>query len=148
MQHKYHYPSPPRPTQFIRFITKYINPLNIVNIPPYHPPGTITKVSTTDINRIHDMGKHTNNIIMGMTSTCSNTAYPRTNTKSNMVTHLQRSQLYHLMMMVFCLQVFQNDINCTCLTQATIQHHNRNEILYLMNTTPHLQYFHPILHSD
>ena len=34
---------------------KCINPLDLVNIPPYHPPETITKVSTTERNIIHNM---------------------------------------------------------------------------------------------
>ena len=29
--------------------------------------------------------------------------------------------------------------------QVTIHHHNRNQILYLINTTPHLQCAHPYL---
>ena len=46
---------------------------------------------------------------MGITSTCSNTEYPRTNTNSPMVPHIQGLQLYHLTMMVSCLQVCQNE---------------------------------------
>ena len=43
MQRHVH-PNPSIPIQCISFIEKYINPLDLVNIPPYHPPETITKV--------------------------------------------------------------------------------------------------------
>ena len=56
----------------IRLITKRINPLDHVNIPPDHPPETITKVSTIERNRIHNLTRQINNIIMGKTSTGSN----------------------------------------------------------------------------
>ena len=46
---------------------------------------------------------------MGITSICSNTVYHITNTNSPMVPHLQIFQLQHLIMMVSCLQVFQNE---------------------------------------
>ena len=73
MYHNYHYPNPSIPIQCIGFITKVINPIDIVNIPPYHLPEIITKVSTTERNIIHNMTKQINNIIMGINSTCSNT---------------------------------------------------------------------------
>ena len=109
MYHNCHYPNNSIPIQCISFIKNLINPLDIVNIPLDHPPETITKVSTTERNRIHNMKELINNIVMGITSTCSNTAYPRTNTNYPMVQQLQGFQLYHLMMMVSCLQVCQNE---------------------------------------
>ena len=66
--------------QCIKFITKLINPLDLVNIPPDRPPETITKVSTTEINIIHNLTRQINNIIMGITSTGINISDPRTNT--------------------------------------------------------------------
>ena len=108
MYHNCHYTNPSSPIQFIRFITKYINPLDIVNIPPYHPLETINKVSITAINRIHNTTKQINNIIMGITSTRRNTAYPIDNTNYPMVPHIQGFQMYHLMMMVSCLQEWHN----------------------------------------
>ena len=33
-------------TMYFRLLKKYINLLDIVNISPYHPPETMTKVST------------------------------------------------------------------------------------------------------
>ena len=69
-----------------------MNPLDIVNIPPDHPPGTITNISTTERNKIHNLTRQINNIIMGITSTGINTSDPRTNTNSPMVPHLQGFQ--------------------------------------------------------
>ena len=43
-------------------------PLDIVNIPPYHSPETITNVSTTERNRIHNIKKYINKIRMGITT--------------------------------------------------------------------------------
>ena len=93
MYHNCYHPNPARPIKYIRFITKSINPLDIVNIPSDHPPETITKVSTTERNRIHNLTSHINNIIMGITSTGSNTADPRTNTNCHRVPNLQGFQL-------------------------------------------------------
>ena len=100
-----HYPNTSIPIQFIMFITKYINPLDILNISPYHPPETITKVSTTERNIIHNMKKQINNVMMVITGTCRNTAYPITNTNYPMVPHLHGFLLQHIMTMVSCLQV-------------------------------------------
>ena len=116
MQHNCLYPNPSIAIKCIRFITKFINLIYLLKILPYHPPETINKVSTTERNIIHNMTKQINNIIMGITSTCRNTAYPRTRTNSYMVPHLQGYQLYHLIMIVSCLQVLQNERNGTHLT--------------------------------
>ena len=91
------------------FIIKWINTLDLINIPPGHPLETITKVSTTDRNIIRHLTIQINNITIGITSTRSNTADPRTNNNSTMVPHLQGFQLYHLMMMIYCLQVCQHE---------------------------------------
>ena len=72
---------------------KLINPLDLINIPPDYSPETITKVSTTERNRMHNLTRQINNIVMGVTSTCDNTLDPRNNTNYHMVTHLQWFQL-------------------------------------------------------
>ena len=47
---------------------------------------------------------------MGITSIVSNTVEPITNTNSPMVPQLQGFQLYHLLMMISCLQVYHHEI--------------------------------------
>ena len=48
------------------FITKLINPLYILNIAPDNPLETITKVSKTERNIIHNQTIQINNIIKGI----------------------------------------------------------------------------------
>ena len=109
MQHSCYYPNTASPIQCISFITKLINALHLVNIPPDYTPETITKVSTTVRNIIHNLTIQINNIIMGITITGSNTAYSITNINSPMVTHLPGFQLQHLMIIIYFLQVLQHE---------------------------------------
>ena len=69
-------------------LQKQIITLDLVNITPHHTPETITKVSTTDRNRIHNIKNNINNITMGITSKCRKTADPRTNINPPMVLQL------------------------------------------------------------
>ena len=82
MYHNYYYPNTFSPIQYIRFLTSWINLLDIGNIQPDHQPSKITKVSTIERNIIHNLTIDINNIIMGITSKVTNTAYPITNTNS------------------------------------------------------------------
>ena len=58
---------------------------------------------------------------MGITSTCSNTTYPRTNINYPMVPYLEGFQLHHLVIMISCLQVCQNGIKWYSFNLAKAQ---------------------------
>ena len=135
--HNCHYPNPFTPIQCISLITKYINPLDVVNISPYHPPEKITKVSTTERNIINNMKKQINNIMMGITSTGSNTAYPITNINCPMLSHLQGFQLYHLTMMVSWLQVWHNERKWYLFNLDRPQYNITTGTKYYTWLTPH-----------
>ena len=65
---------PCQPHTKIRFVTSCSNPLDIGNIQSGHPPETITRVTTTERNIIHNIPIEINTTIMGGTITGINTA--------------------------------------------------------------------------
>ena len=60
--------------------TSWINQLDIEKFQPDQSPATITEVSITEINIMHNLTREINKIIMGITSTGSNTSDTKTNT--------------------------------------------------------------------
>ena len=130
----------------IRFIKICINPLDPGNIQPDHPQETITKVSTKERKRIHNLSIVIKNTITGRNITGHNITDPITYTNTYGTTSPS----------VPIISPDDDDLPPTRVltwyqmvqiqpVQVTRYHNNRNQILYLINTMSHFQFVHPYL---
>ena len=126
-----------------------MNTLYLGNIPPDNPPEKITKVSTTSINIIHTLTREITNIIMGITIIGRNNLDPRTNISSLWYYNSKGSNFstWWCLFTAPSVTAWEQLVNIEP-AQAMIYHNNRNQILYLINTTTHLKFCHPCLHDN
>ena len=104
----------------------------------------MTKIVTTDRNRIHHLPREINNTIMGRTITDRNTTGAITNTNwlwrhTSKVSNCGTWRLWFTTSKGSRLGLYVQIVHIQHV-QSTSHHHNRNQILYLMNTIPHLQF--------
>ena len=131
------------------FVTSWINPIDLGNIQPYHPLATITRVSTIERYRIHNLARDINNIIMVINSTGRNTIYPITNTNSPRY-HISEGYNCSTWLWWFYSDKFSR-MGASSIHLTWPSHNSPSQkgpILYLINTTPQLQVGHPCLQDS
>ena len=132
-----------RPTQKIRFITRWSNLLYLGNIQPDRPPTTTTKVTTKERNRTHNLPREINNTTTGRTITGRNTSDPRTN-NNYLWYHTSKCSNFSTWLWWFTISKGTSEgedvTNSMCTRHKSPSQQEPNVITYRNQSRAHLQF--------